>query len=474
MKESYQLWTLIFGLFLLAVVLYDIGLSKWRKKVVDSNQIKKKKGLRVVPRPIFEINKDALDPFELDPYGRGYFATRLTKLFKTTCDGLVVSIDSSWGTGKTTFVKQWMQKIKYDYQFIPLYFDAFVNDHEENAFGSLSSMIECELLKHSVYTKSRKIKFLKSCAREISFRLTTGVAGLALPYGSVFEKILFVFSSKFVSRINSSDTQMTVDKYKLALTNVLNDLSVKQGVDKKIIVFIDELDRCRPTYAIDVIEKAKHFFNIDNVYFVLTVNKSILIQSLKKIYGFGDIEGIDYLDKFVNLNFKLPSCNSDGSPLRQDGGLIQKNIERIIAAYGSTFDCMTFDAGVFAQICKHLKLSPRLQERLFQNMAICLAVMDVKVDELEFRILLVLCASKCAPTDVVSYDRDASIEYTLSRHVYSIAKNNKTVRMMRSNEPFDKLLMNFFEFEGNVHELESQRIKECVERFCNLIDLIGD
>ena len=75
---------------------------------------------------------------------------------------------------------------------------------------------------------------------------------------------------------------------------------------KPLVVFIDELDRCRPTYAIELLEVAKHLFAVDGVVFVLGVNRSELAESVKAVYGtyFG---AQAYLNRFFNLEISLPS-----------------------------------------------------------------------------------------------------------------------------------------------------------------------
>ena len=75
---------------------------------------------------------------------------------------------------------------------------------------------------------------------------------------------------------------------------------------KPLIIMIDELDRCRPSYAIELLEMAKHLFSVDHVIFVLAVNRTELAHSVKAMYGSGfDAEG--YLRRFIDLDFQLPA-----------------------------------------------------------------------------------------------------------------------------------------------------------------------
>lgn len=75
---------------------------------------------------------------------------------------------------------------------------------------------------------------------------------------------------------------------------------------KPLVVFIDELDRCCPTYAIELLELAKHLFAVDGVMFVLGVNRSELAESVKAVYG-DSFNAEGYLHRFFDLDIRLQS-----------------------------------------------------------------------------------------------------------------------------------------------------------------------
>ena len=54
---------------------------------------------------------------------------------------------------------------------------------------------------------------------------------------------------------------------------------------KKLVFLIDELDRCRPTYAVETIEKIKHLFSVPGIIWVLVMNKEQIESSIQKVYG---------------------------------------------------------------------------------------------------------------------------------------------------------------------------------------------
>ena len=78
--------------------------------------------------------------------------------------------------------------------------------------------------------------------------------------------------------------------------------------NKPTVVLIDELDRCRPSYAIELLETAKHIFGVDNVVFVLAVNREELAHSVKALYG-SEFGANGYLGRFFDIDFRLPAPN---------------------------------------------------------------------------------------------------------------------------------------------------------------------
>ena len=80
--------------------------------------------------------------------------------------------------------------------------------------------------------------------------------------------------------------------------------------DLPLVVVIDELDRCRPSYAVELLETAKHLFTVDHVVFVLALNRLELAHSICAVYGSGfDADG--YLRRFFDVYFPLPDSKRE-------------------------------------------------------------------------------------------------------------------------------------------------------------------
>jgi len=78
-----------------------------------------------------------------------------------------------------------------------------------------------------------------------------------------------------------------------------------------VFVLIDELDRCRPPYAIAMLERIKHLFEIPDVVFVVATDSEQLVHSIRAVYG-QDFSGSRYLTRFFDLSYTFPAPKTLG------------------------------------------------------------------------------------------------------------------------------------------------------------------
>ncbi len=99
-------------------------------------------------------------------------------------------------------------------------------------------------------------------------------------------------------------TQESLQDFRNTLEDMAKTLS-KCNSGLPLVVIIDELDRCRPSYATELLEVAKHFFVVNNIVFVLAVNRSELAHSIRALYG-ESFDALGYLRRFFDIDFRLP------------------------------------------------------------------------------------------------------------------------------------------------------------------------
>lgn len=231
---------------------------------------------------------------------------------------LVLALDDKWGNGKTSFVKMMESEIQKNHSELAnvIYFDAFKSDYQSDPFVALTANIYALTHKEDGKLKSLGNQLL-SIGKKLgaSFaingsKLAIGSITGGLVSGTVIEKAGETISESISSpledyieeKIKTSEKEIaTIEKFGEILTKI------HQESNKKIIFIIDELDRARPDFSLDLLEKIKHIFSVEGVIFLLVVNRVQFEKSIESRYG--NINSKLYLNKFVHYWFTLPKHN---------------------------------------------------------------------------------------------------------------------------------------------------------------------
>lgn len=250
-----------------------------------------------------EINQE--EPFANCKLGRKKHAEILTKIVSTYSNGFVLAINNEWGTGKTTFVKMWKQHLKNE-GFQTLYFNAWENDFDTNPLVPLISEIKTliktndkksykELLKKgAVLTKNLIPALVKAFAEKHidSKTIVEFIENSAKAATDIFESEINQYASK----------KQGLLEFRLELEKFIQN----NNNNKPVIYFIDELDRCRPNYSVEVLEQLKHFFSVKGIVFILSIDKEQLGNAVKGLYGSEKINSEEYLRRFIDLEYRIP------------------------------------------------------------------------------------------------------------------------------------------------------------------------
>lgn len=244
------------------------------------------------------------NPFKNCQLERQPYAKILTEVVKTYSDGFVFSLNNAWGTGKTTFIKMWKAHLESE-NFKAIYFNAWENDFDSNPLVAL--MAELESLtggdKSNFKSLAEKAAILSKNILPILLR---AVASKYLDPGVALE--LVSESTKGASEILEKEIK-TYSEKKKGLCEFRDELQkyIQESIeDKPLIWIIDELDRCRPNYAVEVLEQIKHFFSVPGIVFVLSIDKEQLGNAIRGVYGSEKLNSDEYLRRFIDLEFVLP------------------------------------------------------------------------------------------------------------------------------------------------------------------------
>ena len=266
--------------------------------------------LRIKP---YDIEVPEKCPFRYDSLDRKESVEILARLIDSVDGPGAFGIDADWGNGKTTFLRMLHQHLATN--GVPVVrFNAWESDYVSDPFTAiateLTDVLRAKMDESDANTGARIDAGLKQATKAVikarwpailrSLLAEVPVAGKAL------DEIVDGLADSFVDdRISAyRKARKSVKGFTHALEDMARVVSGRRE-HPLLVVMIDELDRCRPTYAVELLEVAKHLFSVNGVVFVIAVNRAELAHSVQALYGSGfDAKG--YLGRFFDVDFRLP------------------------------------------------------------------------------------------------------------------------------------------------------------------------
>lgn len=321
-----------------------------------------------------------------------FLTTVLTQQTKTISEkqqrGLTIALDADWGAGKTFFVEHWKEDLCRQ-GFPVVLFDAWKNDLGEEPAVALMAAINAEIQnwvkrlpvgnKASEIAKQLSKKSIRQLRRVIvpatgiiataMLKKFTGISLKALsevyadisdedessdelenPSASPHKKdddkamdaekeIENSLDKIFEKTLQAQDKRIdAIELFKKTMAETVDLLQREADAKTPVFIFIDELDRCRPSYAISLLEEIKHIFGMPNVCFVVSMNLAQLTHSVRAVYGPG-FDGEHYLKRFFDQIYTIPLPDN------------KKHIEFLLAEY-SLFSERILLLGLPTEPCK--------------------------------------------------------------------------------------------------------------------------
>lgn len=229
-----------------------------------------------------------------------------------------IALDGRWGSGKTFFVKQTkllLEAMNYDNNMedqlrnriqsgipfsdeerknnsshIAVYYDAWENDNDIDPVASI------------VY------EILNQIGEKYAIKNDNNIFHTA---GTVIDTISGKNISKIVESLKGENPLSKIQEQKHVeerIREFFSDIINERG--NRMVVFIDELDRCSPKYAVRLLEQIKHYLCDVRLTFVFSVNIEELQHTIKQAYGI-NFDACRYLDKFFDMQISLPPADMD-------------------------------------------------------------------------------------------------------------------------------------------------------------------
>lgn len=243
------------------------------------------------------------DPWKDDLFSRRTLARNLTDFIRPQQEPLVISLHGAWGSGKTFFLRRWIRDLQKD-GFSTFYYNAWEDDYTPTPLipilASLEDLTKTDAGRKFAATAQRAATHLLFKAPLHILKSQTGIDFTQIDLDPAS---LLTDDDAFVS-YRSHRTHR--DNLRTALSALTATISTES--DRPAVCVIDELDRCRPTFAIELLETLKHVFNVPRLVFLLAMNRTELVHSIRSVYG--EINAETYLRRFFDVNLDLPAADT--------------------------------------------------------------------------------------------------------------------------------------------------------------------
>ncbi len=240
---------------------------------------------------IYNLSEELLAKYQNDPFpedeirpGLRDFAKKFKEEIAVLPTPYVMALEGGYGTGKTYFITrfcEYLKKVNFDGDepIFAIYLNLWEKDYVENPFPVISSQIISTLKPGNELQKSIKDNAIKITKNLLKFGAKT-------------------FGNLDISELLPDPEQEKADL--IAFKQSMQQAIVEKGT--KVVLVVDELDRCKPDYAVKALETIKHFFDIDGLFVILTTKVDFMNNICEAYYGHPQCDvnmGEGYIQKFV-------------------------------------------------------------------------------------------------------------------------------------------------------------------------------
>lgn len=360
---------------------------------------------------------------KVDVLNRKDFIDKLIQLVEGFADkkqGCCFGIDGVWGSGKTFVLEKFEEQLRVIQaeetardKYYVFHYDCWQYDYyEEPAIAIIVAILDEIDRENSLFSKDVKnagkvaVETVKATLKKIASELCKNRIGIDL-----IEVASEVLDKTDKEEIRDFDSLYSFKKSLEETRYCIKEIAK----DKTVVIVVDELDRCLPTYSIKVLERLHHIFNeLENVVVIVSMDKSQLEHSIKAIYGKIDVD--TYLRKFISFKVHL------------NNGIADNFISKY-EAYVSLFD--NVEKGrvnfFFKSIMEGTDM--RTQERIFRKAEIIHHMISdgEKMDSsiMTFEILFLTVSLKCKSPKIqwlIDEKHNVDIEEKITKEYYTRLK----------------------------------------------------
>ena len=261
----------------------------------------------------------AINSLEEDRLKMGNYVNGLSKFINTCDTPMTIAIQGDWGTGKSSMMNMIKRQIEDEVYVVEF------NTWQFSQFG-----MEEEL---SIALLEAFVQQLPSISNKAMEKVTQSLKTVGRVMSSVLKKAVVIGVDKVVGQEASAsaknvlydeeknDCIKCITDLKNQLQDLINNLTENDLVKRRIVVFIDYLDRFNPARAVELLEVLKIFLDCEKCVFLLAVDYSVVSQGIKEKYGdlIVDEKAKQFFDKIIQVPFSMPVITYDLSEYIVEG-----------------------------------------------------------------------------------------------------------------------------------------------------------
>ncbi|MBY8945158.1 hypothetical protein J1G35_04740 [Pseudomonas sp. SH10-3B] len=253
-----------------------------------------------------------------DLMGREPSAKFLTSYLLANPHIKVLNVNSPWGAGKSFFLSRWKRELSENH--VCVFFNAWETDYTAEPLIALVTCIEQQTMDSASLGSTDAGKNVIRVASTLMKKAAPLIAkGLVKKFTGVeVEELLGKEAADDSGNLakgvvetlikEQSKTATHVKEFKEAILEKLAQAGLNFDKKSPAFIFIDELDRCRPTYAIELLERVKHFFELEDCRFIVASDSTQLAHSVRAVYG-EKFFSERYLSRFFDAEFRLDNTD---------------------------------------------------------------------------------------------------------------------------------------------------------------------
>lgn len=235
------------------------------------------------------------DEFQIEPY-----VTGLAEFIEECDTPMTIAIQGDWGCGKTSIMNMIRGYLKEQRDIVDVWF----NTWQFSQFN-MDDQLVVTFLQHLIGELSRGIV-------DVDVKKT-----VVDKFAPIMKNITVGMTKQFIGSDIGDVVDSMLTKSKLDIVDEISELkrnfqelvkkATNQG-EKRVVVFIDDLDRLQPVRAVELLEILKLFVDCDNCVFVMAIDTSVVFQGIREKYGndMSDEKAQSFFDKMIQMPFKMP------------------------------------------------------------------------------------------------------------------------------------------------------------------------